>query len=191
MALPAEIVAPGALEFRPVRLDGRFRHDREMYLAARVRLGRAGLHVITPLVLDDGRAVLVDRGWVPPGRKAPETRPEGQLEGLVTVFGHVRLGGWAGAAFLRPDNQPEKNAWLWMDLPAMAAQAGVERTLTELYAVAGPTANPGGVPIGTEVEVKLRNEHLQYAVTWYALALALAVIYLLHQSRSKDEAGDD
>ena len=191
IALPAEIAAPGALEFRPVRLDGRFRHDRELYLAARVRRGRTGLHVITPLVLDDGRAVLVDRGWVPPGRKAPATRAEGQIKGPVSVLGHLRPGGWNGAELFRPDNRRDRNAWLWMDLPAMAAAAGVERTVTEIYAVAGSTANPGGLPIGREFEAKLRNNHLQYAAIWYTLALALMVIYFLHQSQAVDEPSDD
>ncbi len=191
MALPAEIEAPGAIEFRQVRLEGRFRHDREIYLAARVYQGRVGLHVVTPLVLGDGRAILVDRGWVPPGRKAPETRARGQIEGPVSVLGHLRLGGWMGAGFFRPDNQPEENVWLWLDLPAMAAAAGLERAVTALYAVAGTTANPGGLPIGREFEAKLRNNHLHYAAIWYTLALALMVIYFLHQSRSVDEPSDD
>ena len=191
MPLPAEIVDPEALEFRPVRLAGRFRHEREIYLLGRVHRGRVGVHVVTPLVLDDGRAVLVDRGWVPSTRKLPETRAEGQVAGPVTVLGHLRRGGWNGYQFLRPDNQPGENAWLWPDLPAMAAFAGLPRSVTELYVVAGPAANPGGLPIGREVKVKLRNDHLQYAIIWYALALALLVVYVLQQSQPEDAGETD
>ncbi len=187
MPLPAAIVDPAALEFRPVKLSGRFRHERELYLEARPYKGRVGLHVVTPLVLDDGRAVLVDRGWVPPERKAPQTRRAGQVEGPLTVLGQMRRGGWTGLRLVRPDNRPADNAWLWMDLPAMAAAAGVPRTITDLYVVAAPAANPGGLPIGGAAKVKPRNEHLQYAITWYALALALLVIYLLHQSRPEGD----
>ena len=65
-ALPPPPVDAAMLRYRPIRLEGRFRHDRELYLEARSHQGRAGLHLVTPLVLDDGRVVLVDRGWVPP-----------------------------------------------------------------------------------------------------------------------------
>ena len=191
MPLPAEIADPEALEFRPVRLTGRFRHEREIYLLGRVHRGRAGVHVVTPLVLDDGRAVLVDRGWVPSERRLPETRAEGQVAGPVTVLAHLRRGGWNSYQFLRPENRPEKNAWLWPDLPAMAAFAGLPRSVTALYAVAGPAANPGGLPVGGAVKVELRNDHLQYAIIWYALALALLVIYLLQQSQPEDAGETD
>ena len=191
MPLPAEIADPEALEFRLVRLTGRFRHEREIYLLGRVHRGRVGVHVVTPLVLDDGRAVLVDRGWVPSERRLPETRAEGQVAGPVTVLAHLRRGGWNSYQFLRPENRPEKNAWLWPDLLAMAAFAGLPRSVTELYAVAGPAANPGGLPIGGAVKVKLRNDHLQYAIIWYALALALLVIYLLQQSQPEDAGEAD
>ena len=190
MPLPAEIVDPEALEFRPLRLQGRFLHDRELYLEARSHRGQAGLHVITPLLLDDGRALLVDRGWVPLARRAPGTRRAGQLAGPVTVAGQARIGGWTGYGFLRPENDPEANVWLWMELPRMAQSAGLREPVTGLYLVAGPAANPGGLPIGRAAEVSLPNDHLQYAVTWYALALVLLVVYLLQQSRPGD-AGEN
>jgi surfeit locus 1 family protein len=183
MALPARITDAEALEFRPLRLQGRFLHDRELYLEARSHEGQPGLHVVTPLLLDDGRALLVDRGWVPLARRAPGTRRAGQLAGRVTVAGQARIGGWTGYGFLRPDNDPEANVWLWMDLAPMAESAGLSKPVTGLYLVAGPAANPGGLPIGRAAEVGLPNDHLQYAITWYALALALLVVYLLQQSR--------
>lgn len=190
MALPARILDAEALEFRPLRLQGRFLHDRELYLEARSHRGQAGLHVITPLLLDDGRALLVDRGWVPLARRAPGTRRAGQLAGPVTVAGQARIGGWTGYGFLRPENDPEANVWLWMELPRMAQSAGLREPVTGLYLVAGPAANPGGLPIGRAAEVSLPNDHLQYAITWYALALVLLVVYLLQQSRPGD-AGEN
>lgn len=189
-ALPAEIADPAALEYRPVRLVGRFLHGKELYLGARAREGRVGFHVVTPMELEDGRVVLVDRGWVPPERKAPATRTEGQVAGRVTLVGLPRRGGWKGLDLFRPDNQPERNLWLWMDLPAMAARAGLSGVVTELYVEAGPAPNPGGLPIGGQMRVELRNDHLQYAMTWYALAVALLVIYVLHQSPVQAERGE-
>ncbi|MEE8499876.1 MAG: SURF1 family protein [Kiloniellales bacterium] len=191
VALPPPPVDAAALRYRPIRLQGRFRHNRELYLEARTYKGRAGLHLVTPLVLDDGRVVLVDRGWVPPGRRRPETRPEGQIggqvAGKVTLTATLRTGGWQGYAFLRPENDPAANAWVWMDLPRMAASVGLEGTASGYYLVAGPAPNPGGLPIGRAPGVELPNNHLGYAITWYALAFVLLVIYLLHQSRPEPE----
>jgi len=189
IALPAVIADPAALEFVPVHLRGRFLHDSELYLGARMHNGMAGVHVITPFVLDDGRTLLVDRGWVPGAQRAPETRAAGQVAGVVTVDGQIRTGGWKGYDLFRPANQPAERTWLWMELPAMAARAGLDAPVTSVYVVAGPAENPGGVPIGGVGRPELRNDHFGYAMTWYALAAALLVVYAVHQGRPRDENG--
>jgi surfeit locus 1 family protein len=184
--LPLDIPDARALEFTPVRLRGEFLHDRELFIGARVYKGEAGLHVITPFVLTDGRTVLVDRGWVPNNRRAPETRAAGQVAGIVTVEGQVRTGGWKGYEMFRPANDPEKNVWLWMDLPVMAARTGVNDSLTSLYIAAGASENPGGLPIGGASRLEVSNNHFGYALTWFTLAIALLVIYVMHQSRPQE-----
>lgn len=194
VALPPAPVDAAALRYRPIRLEGYFRHDRELFLEARSHRGRAGLHLVTPLVLDDGRVVLVDRGWVPPERRRPETRPEGQAAGPVSLTATLRTGGWKGYGFLRPENDPAGNAWVWMDLPRMAESVGLgglDAVASGYYLVADDAPNPGGLPIGRAPGVELTNNHLGYAITWYALALVLLVIYLLHQSQPKPEDGED
>lgn len=181
--LPREIADPQALEFRRVRLAGRFLHEAEMYLTGRTFRRQVGVHVVTPMVLADGRGLLVDRGWVPMARKDPASRAEGQAEAPVVVEALLRTGGWTGSAMFRPDNRPEDNTWFWVDPEAMAAWAGLENPVTAVYAAAGPAENPGGLPVGGQTRVTLRNDHLQYAITWYALAVALVVIYGLYHWR--------
>ena len=56
-------------------------NDHEFHLAARYDHNVLGYHVLTPFQLDDGRIVLLNRGWVPYDKKEPATRPEGQLTG--------------------------------------------------------------------------------------------------------------
>jgi len=180
--LPGDLSDP-ALEYTPVRLHGRFLHGKELYVSSRTHKGKVGLHIVTPLRLDDGRTILVNRGWVPPAKKDPVARAAGQLKGPVMVEGVIRQGGWGGSAMFRPANQPDDNLWLWMDLPAMAARAGLEDAETRIYVASGPAPNPGGFPLGGDTHPALVNHHLQYAITWYALAAILLVIYLLHQSR--------
>lgn len=183
IALPAAFEKPAALEFTRVTLTGQFRHDRELYLGARTRNGKVGVHVVTPLMLDDGRGVLVDRGWVPLARQDPATRPEGQVAGPVTLDAMLRSSGWKGWGITRPENDPARNLWLWTDVPAMAAAADLANPITAVYAQAVDTAPPGGMPMAVEATVHIRNDHLQYALTWFALAVALLVIYLIYSYR--------
>ncbi len=68
----------------------------------------------------------------------------------------------------------------------MAAAAGLARPVTALYLAAGPAANPGGLPQGGRTPVSLRNDHLQYALTWFALAAALVVVFILFHYRRAD-----
>lgn len=175
--LPATGAEVATLEFRKVRLEGEFRHDKELYLGARSRNGNPGYQIATPFVLEEGQAVLVNRGWVPVERKPPAQRTEGQVAGPVVLEGLIRLP--AGKAFLQPDNEPQNNMWFYVDLPAMAGAADLSLR-TDLYIDAGPAENPGGYPLGGQTRIEMPNDHLQYAITWGLLALALIVIYVVY-----------
>jgi surfeit locus 1 family protein len=190
-APPVDLPAPGAtlslqaladLDYRRAAATGEFQHNRELYLAARTMRGNVGYQIVTPLRLETGGVLLVNRGWVPEAQKDPAKRAEGQVAGGVTVDGILRPPG--RQHWLQPDNEPAKNAWFWLDLPAMAAAAGVAPgDLMPVVLEAGPSPNPGGLPIGGQTKVNLPNDHLQYAITWYALAAALAAIYVLYHRK--------
>ena len=182
VVLPSGIADPTEFDFRRVALAGVFRHERELFLNARSQRGNAGYHILTPLVRDAGPPVLVNRGWVPYDRKTPDRRADGQIEGSAQVEGILRREPRRG--WLMPDNDPARNEWFWYDLPAMAAATGIP-DLALFYVEAVATPNPGGFPIGGQTIVELPSPHLQYAVTWYALAVALAVIYVMWHRRSQ------
>ena len=184
IALPAAGVDPASVDYRRVRLEGAFRHDKELFLGARSMNGNVGYQVLTPFELAGGGAILIDRGWVPVERKAPESRAEGQLAGPQTVDGIVRLA--PGKVWMQPDNEPAHNMWFFVDLPAMKAASGVDLR-TDLYVDAGPAQNPGKYPVGGQTRIELPNDHLQYAITWGLLAIALAVIYVLYHLKLQRE----
>ncbi len=178
--LPATLDDPAAFAFRRVTVRGRFRHRDEIHLIATSLEGEGGYQVVTPLErADGGGIVLVNRGWVPYERKHPESRAEGQLAGEVTIEGIATLPGSKG--FFVPDNDDDANVWFWRDLPGMARHLGLE--VQPLFVEAGPAPNPGGYPRGGQSRVELRNDHLSYAITWYALAAALAAVYLIYHWR--------
>ena len=177
-AVPVPLPKPleaGALEFHPVRAEGEFLNDHELYLNAQSLRGEAGFHIVTPFRLPDGTIVFVDRGFVPTDRRSPTTRVAGEIAGPTAVMGLLRLPeppGW-----FTPANEPQKNSWFSIDLPAMAQAAGIGSALP-FYIDADKTPVPGGWPQGGQTITDLPNNHLQYAMTWYALAVALIAIYI-------------
>ena len=181
---PTALEAPGTLDFRRVELSGHYRHQDELLLVAPSISGQAGYHVITPLERPGGGLVLVSRGWIPYRLRAPETRPRGQVGGLVSITGIARGRGRQG--LFVPDNEPDNGLWYWRDLEGMAAHLG--REVAPFLVEAGPEPNPGGYPVGGQTRAQLQNDHLGYALTWYALAAALAAIYFVR--RRKVTRGD-
>jgi surfeit locus 1 family protein len=175
--LPATLAAARDLEFHHVRLEGTFRNRAELYRHAIAADGTAGFHVVTPFVLSSGRTIFVDRGFVPEDRRDPATRAAGQLAGPVTVTGLLRLPEGPSSWFI-PANEPKRNLWFSIDLPAMAAAAAVADPLP-FYVDADATPVPGGLPIGGQTYAKLPNDHLQYALTWYGLAALVPIYYVL------------
>lgn len=192
MALPEPLPADlDGLRFQRVELTGRYRHDRELYRKAQPLKNTRGAHVITPMELADGRQILVNRGWVPLTKLEPAKRPDSQPEGELTIDAIVRRGGWDGFSWLRPANEPAANTWLWMDLPRMAEAAELSTPVTRIYVDAVEGATPGQWPIGGQTRVNLRNDHLNYALTWFALAVGLAVIYVVFHLRREPAASSD
>lgn len=187
--LPLDLADP-ALEFRRVTVTGHFLHERELYLPGKTYKGTYGQWVVTPFVLEDGRSVLVNRGWVPEKYFRPETRKEGLLPGTLTFEGIIRLPGWQGWDSARPDNAPQANVWYYFDLPAMAEVTALENPVTEVYVEALGEEATGLLPIGLDRHVELPNDHLQYAITWFALALALLGIYIAWHLRAPSADGD-
>ena len=128
-----ETVRPGRpssaedIEYRPVRLAGTFDHSREIHVFIAIGepkgpVGGQGYFVVTPLTLDDGHVVFVNRGFVPLELKDPATRTAGQVVGRVEIEGLMRPA--ETATWLSPDPDLAKNVWFVRDPLAMARASG-------------------------------------------------------------------
>lgn len=169
---------PLVREYGKVRVAGTFLHDKEFHLAARSLKNKVGMQVVTPLRTADGRIVLFDRGWVPSEKKDPAARAAGQPSGQVELTGVLRRSQVQRQ--FAPDNAPDKNVWFHVDVPLMRKLAGgtPDPKLDTFFLEADATPNAGGLPIGGQTRLDIPNDHLQYAITWFALALILIAVYL-------------
>jgi surfeit locus 1 family protein len=137
-------------------------------------------------LLADGRHLFVNRGFVPYERKDPSSRPEGLIDGPQVVKGLARARLDAKPSVMVPDNDEAKNVFYWKDLDRMAASTGLAADkVLPFFLDADATPVPGGMPEGGVTEIDLPNSHLQYAITWYGLALALAGVVIYGVFRRK------
>lgn len=173
----AAVPAPGPTEWAGVTRDkdqylrvtvrGRFLHDKETLVQAVTDAG-GGFWVMTPLVDDRGFTVLINRGFVPAGRRNPAVRADGQVEGQQTVTGLLRITEPKGG-FLRA-NDPAGDRWRSRDVAAIAARRDLT-TVAPYFIDADASPNPGGWPRGGLTVIRFANSHLVYALTWFGLAL--------------------
>lgn len=171
-----QLAAGEPIDYRHASSTGRYLHDKERHFLATFQ-GQSGFYLYTPLELADGRYLFVNRGFVPYDRKDPLSRSEGQVEGMQTVTGLARAKLAEKPSSLVPDNDEAANIFYWKDLTRMAASVDlpIDRVLPFfLDADAAPVA--GGLPKGGVTQIDLPNNHMQYAITWYGLAIALVAV---------------
>lgn len=181
-AVPPEAAWPRWLaeddEFRRVHLTGRFLYDKEAPVHGLMSGQRGapvqGYYLLTPLQQADGSIVIVNRGFVPTELRDPARRPDSEPPGEVTVTGLVRAP--EGRTWFVPENDPARNDWFVRDTAGIARAGGLARAAPFLVD-ADATPNPGGWPKGGQTPVRLSNDHLQYALTWFGLALTLLGVF--------------
>lgn len=182
-ALPDGLVDAAALEFVRLRVTGEYLPATSLALGFVTRDGRPGARLLTALRAEDGRTVLVDRGFVPEerlGRAITAPPPTGvrEIEGVARAGSR---GSWMTPA---PDLSVPR--WYTPDLEAIGRQLGLrlEPVLLVLER-SEPGVDPDAEPM--PVVVDLPNPHLGYALTWFGLAGALLVFYIVMACRPLGE----
>ena len=175
-AAPAMPLPAAPDPFTKVQVTGHLRDDATASFGAEVRdtaFGtQLGTHLIVPLERENADAILVDRGWVPDRRP----QPIAQAPGEVTLEGYIRPSdtpGW----FSAPDN-PAARRFYTLDASAIGAALGLRR-VAPYFLIAIGTAPPELYPDPARHLPRPPNNHLSYAITWYGLAVALVVIFVL------------
>jgi surfeit locus 1 family protein len=139
--------------------------------------------VFTPARLPGGALVLVNRGFVPENRRDPASRAQGQIAGPAEIVGALR---WPEhRSWFSPADDPRKNLWFTRDPQAIAAGKGIG-PVAPFYVEQEAPVPPGGLPQPGKLAVTLRNAHLQYAITWYGLAMVLVVMFVVWARASRN-----
>ncbi|WP_299784872.1 SURF1 family protein [uncultured Marivita sp.] len=168
---------PATDRYQPVRLNGTVEPDELYVLVSQKRVG-AGYRVISPFVTEDGRRILLDRGFIPVADRDNE-RDGGPAE----VAGNLHWPDDRTSA--TPDNDIAGNTWFARDVAPMAEALNTEPLLVIARNISPPDPNVTPLPVDTS---GIPNDHLQYAITWYSLAVVwligtIALVWRLRQTK--------
>ena len=177
---PAPLPATGDPErdrYQPVMLNGTIDTDELYVLVSQKQVG-AGYRVISPFVTDDGRRILLDRGFIPVADR-DLARQGGEKE----ITGNLHWPDDRTSA--TPENDIAGNIWFARDIDAMSEVLDTEPLL--VIARNMSPADPGVTPLPVDTS-GIPNDHLQYAITWYSLAVVwligtIALVMRLRQTK--------
>lgn len=161
---------PDGATYRRVRAEGTYDPAFEA-LVLRARRGVSGYHVLTPLVLEDGEAVLVDRGWVPIQYESPRDPGFAAPLGTVSMIGMLwpaQEGSGVPGEF--PDVVRRID-------PEVQAAFTPYPLRPEYLVLATQEPDEGGLPIAVEPPTLPEGPHLGYAVQWFLFAAVVVVGY--------------
>lgn len=169
---PAVPLPAAPTPFEKVAVRGRLRPDLAALYAAQVHQTETGPvlggQLIVPLERSGAPPVLVDLGWVPAQRRAPLDLATGE----ITVDGYVRAAEYPGLFSATDD--PKARRFYTLDPQAIGAALGLQR-VAPFTLVALGTTPPRGWPQPAQHLPRPPNNHLQYAITWYGLAVVLLI----------------
>ena len=165
-ASPPAPLGPNPLPFTKTSVDGTLRTDVYALYGVDVRGDQQGAYLIEPLERPGQDTILVDRGWVPEGQEHVPAKP-----GPIT--GYVRLPSTPGM-FTPGDDLPSRHFYN-LDPAKIGAALGLAHvapfTLIEL-------GSGDGMPEAATALPRPPNDHLNYAFTWFGLALSLVVVFV-------------
>jgi surfeit locus 1 family protein len=177
-------------EFTKVTFQATFENEREALVFAgasafRPDVSGTGYWVFTPARLSDDARVVVNRGFVPEANKDPATRAAGLVTAPVDIVGVLRWPEQAG--LFTPAGDLSRNLWFARDQLVIAAAKGWGN-VGPFYVEQEAPVPPGGLPQPGKLTVTLPNNHLQYAITWFGLAIVLVAVFVAYtRARRREE----
>jgi len=172
VALPSE-PDPVRDEFLRVRVTGRI-GTATLRVLSSVRPYGPGYRIIAPLTVASGQVILVDLGFVPGEAKDIDALPADLVEVVGALYWPNETDGFT------PEPDREANIWFARDLDLMAAALATEPVM-----IVAETYGGGEWPKPQRLGIDLANDHLQYALTWFSLALIWGVMGIMLVARER------
>jgi cytochrome oxidase assembly protein ShyY1 len=181
------------VRFHQLTLTGVYLADEQVLLRGPSLDGTPGFHVLTPLDLGDGSAIVVNRGWIPAGEET-----DGSDSPFDTPAGSVSVSGILERSYSDPRPSGETQRTIGhVDLGWFDDQVGLDLYPVSLQLVSQSPAQLGDVPIPLEPPALDEGPHLSYAVQWFLFTAVVVIGYpilmrrIAHQRASRGDPRAD
>lgn len=185
-ALVSGEIDPASVRYRRTEATGTYDVGQEIVLYGRSRDGQAGNHLLTPLVMDDGSAVIVDRGWVPVGVSAPGMAEAAPPDGPVRVDG-VLFASEGGVPGSPGTVSAAETTVSRIDLERIQAQLPYPIAPVYLLLQEQSPAQASALPLPATLPTLSEGPHLSYAVQWFTFATIAVIGFLVLAFRERRE----
>ena len=176
-----DIRKPNENEFKKVFIEGKLLNNFEFFMPALSKNGNNGFHIIVPMEVEKKKFILFDTGWVPLAKKEKNKRLNNLIKEKKIFTAVIRLPGRKG--YFQPDNDNIKNFWFFVEPKLM--EETISMKLENRFYLEAVDNGPNGYPLGNQTRIYLRNNHLQYAITWFLIALSLIGVFIFASIRKK------
>jgi surfeit locus 1 family protein len=182
--LPVHVDDPTAIEYRNVSFKGQLNSDKPARIYGLNLEGKPGYYLYAPVQRPFGMAVIVNFGWVPMEHTAEIKLPLGDVE----LSGVLRTSATPGQ--MTPENVPAEDKWFTADVHQLAAHFGLRtKEYYHFRIFADHQGEPAALPRGGQVRVSIPNDHFEYMLTWYGIALGLVAVYIAFGFKSGRKEG--
>mgnify|MGYP001207248181 CR=1 FL=1 len=171
MSLPAvsinskNILEFSNLRYRKIKISGYYLYGKKIAIHSKVFNKIVGKHIIVPFKSDFGY-ILVNRGFIPNNKSIniEESTNIIEISGIINFVNKK--------SFFIPDNDLQNNDWYYVNIDDFKKYSNLN--LLDFYVI--EENNPLEVlPIGSQYNLNIPNDHLQYAITWFSLAFVLCI----------------
>ena len=163
--------------YQRVSAKGKFNFDKQIYLYSLNDNGKPGYDVITPFRTNKNENVLVNRGWI---KKEFKNNPiiNKNIEDEQKIIGLLRK--IYKPNIFKPDNDLKNNIWFSINLEDLKVTSGERFNEFVIFL----EDNQAKTPIPKKISIDVPNNHLKYAITWYAISISI-IFYYLYFRRKK------
>ncbi|MCB0082377.1 MAG: SURF1 family protein, partial [Caldilineaceae bacterium] len=175
-SLPADLAE---LEYRRVQLEGDLDYENQVVLKNQNRNGAPGVNLVTPLLLDENRAILIARGWVPLSESTPDRWSQFEAPTDTPIVGMLQESQILPGA--KPPDAPQTE-WFRIDIDAIQRQLPYELLPVFVWQLPEPGRSYSALPY-REVPFEItEGNHFSYAIQWFMFAAILGFGYFPYMS---------
>lgn len=167
------------LEFTKIEISGTINRAKKIFFPAKTLNGNTGVRLASVFISNTDKVYLLDEGWISNKNFFKFKNDKRMITEKIT--GYIRFS--RKAKFFTPQNNIKKNEWYTYDLPEIRDYLGAP--INQRFFIKKLNSNKEKDIISSSYKHQFRNNHWQYAVTWFCMSFAFLLIYIVYLKKNK------